>query len=354
MVENTKDTGLSGSRESVTFTGLAGDEHIVMFSQNNFENALSYQVETKTVDIFNLPSGSWQWQVCDVQNGTCVKGNGIVSDNADAPQKFVSYADGEADLFFASVNGVWGDDYAAEHQGAAGVWTGTNEHIALCGKNNIADVFAGSEDASLLVLTDDANGDALFIDDIFTQFGKDDVRLSRIDEIRAGAGDDIIDMTSLKFAASDEMTIRGGAGNDVIWAGGEDNDLFGDAGNDRIVGSTGFDLIVGGAGDDFMSSGGGDDVFAFCDNWGNDIVEITANAEITLWFKSGSVENWDEMNRIYRSGDDSVTVIGGADSKIALRFGDDGAQYDDMLAIGAFDAASSEKVFEDKGKTLIA
>ena len=36
------------------------------------------------------------------------------------------------------------------------------------GKNKITDIFAGSTDANVLVLTDDANGDALFLDDIFS------------------------------------------------------------------------------------------------------------------------------------------------------------------------------------------
>ena len=206
-------------------------------------------------------------------------------------------------------------------------------------------------------MTDDSNGDALFVEDIYTSFGKDAARISQIDEIRAGAGDDIIDMTSQKFAYSgDEMTIRGGLGNDTIWATGGDNDLFGDAGNDRIIGSTGFDLIVGGAGNDSMhTGGGGNDIFAFCENWGKDTVQLTdSDSYIALWFASGSESNWDAASRIYRNGSNSVTIIGGAGCTIDLKFGDEGGQYDDMVSIGAFESATSEKIFEDKNSGMLA
>ena len=162
-------------------------------------------------------------------------------------------------------------------------------------------------------------------------------------------------MTSQRFGYyGSEMTICGGDGNDVIWATGSDNDLFGDAGNDRIVGSTGFDLIVGGAGNDSMHSGGGNDIFAFCENWGIDTVEITDNAYITLWFASGNASNWDAGKRVYRDGSNSVTVIGGANSTIDLKFGNAGGQYSDMVDIGAFESAASEKIFEDKNNGMLA
>ena len=103
-----------------------------------------------------------------------------------------------------------------------GEWEGTNEIVELDGKNQITDIFAGSDDASILLMTDDENGDALFIDDIYSAFpeGLDaQARIAKIDEIRAGAGDDIVDLTSQRFAYVGEgMTVRGGLGDDVIWA----------------------------------------------------------------------------------------------------------------------------------------
>ena len=101
-----------------------------------------------------------------------------------------------------------------------------------------------------------------------------------------------------------------------------------------------------------MQSGGGNDIFAFCSNWGNDIVEITDDSMITLWFENGSINYWDSVSRIYSDGVNSVTVIGSG--KIDLKFGNQGGQYEDLAEAGAFLDASSEKIFEDKDKGFLA
>ena len=95
------------------------------------------------------------------------------------------------DVFFANANGVWESGHAAHHQGFLNGWNWTGEKILLDGKNKIADVFTGSTDANVLVPTDDANGDALFIDDIYTALGNQ-ARLSWVDEICAVFGNDIV------------------------------------------------------------------------------------------------------------------------------------------------------------------
>ena len=84
-------------------------------------------------------------------------------------------------------------------------------------------------------------------------------------EIDGGAGADrlIADMTTTGV-----MTLRGGAGNDII-AGGSGNDVLrGGAGNDSLDGNGGADDIEGGAGDDILSGGSGADVLRGGD--GND------------------------------------------------------------------------------------
>ncbi|MBO7089486.1 MAG: hypothetical protein J6W70_06245, partial [Lentisphaeria bacterium] len=105
----------------------------------------------------------------------------------------------------------------------------------------LADIIEGSTDANILLMTDDEHGDALFVDDSNTALpgsvSEQQSRIAQIDEIRAGAGADIVDMTSQRFEyIGDGLTIRGGEGNDTIWANKGDNWLFGDAGNDRLVG----------------------------------------------------------------------------------------------------------------------
>ncbi|MBQ3736144.1 MAG: hypothetical protein II855_04330, partial [Candidatus Methanomethylophilaceae archaeon] len=118
----------------------------------------------------------------------------------------------------------------------------------------------------------------LFIDDIYTDskdnLAKTQTRLASIKEICAGAGNDIIDLTSNKFDYTGGwLSVHGGLGDDTIWANKGDNTLFGDAGDDRLVGASGNDVIVGGVGNDSMHGGGGDDIFAFGGDWGNDDVD---------------------------------------------------------------------------------
>ena len=175
-------------------------------------------------------------------------------------------------------------------------------------------------------------------------------RLANIKEIRAGAGDDIVDLTSDRFDyTGGGLSVHGGLGDDTIWSNNGNNTLFGDAGNDRLVGAGGNDIIVGGAGNDSMHGGGGDDVFAFGGDWGNDNVKQLADGKVTLWFDSGSQDKWDAASLTYQDGDKSVKVSGVAASAVTLKFGDDGsAQYGKLLEIGAFEEYSSERIFENR------
>ena len=180
------------------------------------------------------------------------------------------------------------------------------KNVLLAGKNKIADVFSGSADASILVLTDDANGDALFVDDIYTASGNQ-TRFSQINEIKAGAGDDIVDMTSERYAyTGSEITIHGGSGNDS------------------------------------MHGGGGNDIFTFGDDWGSDTVKQLASGSVTVWFEEGSESNWNAETGVYTDGTNTVSVSGSVN--VTLRFG---ASAD--LPAGSFEEETTRKVFEDKG-----
>ena len=228
----------------------------------------------------------------------------------------------------------------------------TGETASITGKNRIRDTFTGSNsDANILYLSDSANGDALFMDDIYSEFG-DAARLSLIREVRAGAGDDVVDVTTERYAgipgvAVNGMTVRGGAGDDVLWGAGYNQKFFGDDGNDWIVGSAADDVIAGGAGNDTLAGGGGKDTFAFGGNWGSDVVSQTATGSVILWFETGDLSNWDASTLTYTDGANSVKVSGVAADKVALKFGDDGsAQYKTLAAAGAFLESTAEAVFE--------
>ena len=322
-------------------------------------HAIQLVVDSNSLDSFQMPAGNYQMRV-KPEGGEWSEPEPVdATKTATEPKLVKSNADGNADVFFANPIGMWESGYVAQHVGSINDWSGTNEYASVCGKNKLADIIEGSTDANILLMTDDDNGDSLFVDDIYTTLPgsvtEQQSRIAQIDEIRAGAGDDIVDMTSQRFEyVGDGLTIRGGVGNDVIWASKGDNFLFGDAGNDRIVGASGNDVIAGGIGNDRMHGGGGSDIFTFGgSNWGEDTVEQLATGSVTLWFASGSMDNWDSASLTYRDGDNCVKVIG--TTSIELRFGnDDSDMYKDLVSAGAFEEFTSERIFEESGKGILA
>ena len=375
-VDSQNDEGTI-SAASVTITCMNGDvipqtqtweeiagatQYIVEYSPDDFEHAVQLDVDTNALDSYQLPEGNYQVRVKadDGEEWTVIEPV-VAGEVTDDPKLVRSNADGNADAFFVNAVGIWGSGYAAQHVGSADdPWGGTKENVMLVGKNKLTDVFEGSDDANTLLMTDDANGDALFMDDIYSALpgpvSEQQARIARIDEIRAGAGDDIVDMTSNRIEyTGDGLTIRGGDGNDTIWANKGDNLLFGDAGNDRIVGASGNDVIAGGVGNDRMHGGGGDDIFTFCDNWGTDEVEQLADGSVLLWFASGSMKNWDVETLTYKDGDNSVTVSGVTADQITLEFGNDGSMlYSEVALAGGFLDFSSRRIFEESGKGILA
>ena len=253
-------------------------------------------------------------------------------------------ADRTLDLMFGRVTGVWRDGYFARNCSVEAI-----DLEPLEGLNLISDIFAGSDDSTILVLTDDGKGDALFLDDIYSAAPdvSSKARISKVNEIMAGAGDDVIDLTSVRFDCTDGgVAVHGGLGNDVIWANCGVNRLFGDAGNDRIVGGSGDDVIVGGAGDDTLHGGGGDDIFCFGSDWGRDAV-AQSEGSVTLWFKEGDESKWDSEKLTYTDGTNSVAVTG--IDKVMLLFGD----YDALFATGAFDAFTSDRILDGRNWAIL-
>ena len=353
---------LTGSKDEVSWESSTISEYVLECSTDGFEHVLQYTTNGTAVDLLNLPAGTYQWRVkANMDNAEWNDGNEIVSDNTSTnPKVFRSKADASDDIFFATPNGEWSSIYYAQHVGSVNDWTGTNEIVSANGKGRIQDLFFGSADPSTLCLTDSENGDALFLDDMYTglpeEIEENTGRLFRLQSIMAGAGDDIIDMTSQRFEYSDgNLSIFGGDGDDIIWASKGRNSLYGDAGNDRIVGASSNDVIVGGIGNDRMHGGGGEDIFTFCENWGTDTVEQLATGSVTLWFASGSEDSWDESTLTYSDGENSVTVSGVIAEQVTLKFGDDSSEQYAMLAqAGAFFDATTERIFEESGRGILA
>ena len=337
------------------------ETYTVEIHSNNPEAAVKIFTDSNKIDLFAMPAGTYQWNIT-ADNEDSFSGEDFISEySAKASCVITSNNDGNMDVFFTASDSVWEKSYFAEHHGMLNGWTGTNEQISLAGKNKISDIFYGSDDSNVLLLTDDSNGDALFVDDIFTalpcELSEQQARLSQIEEIRAGGGNDIIDLTSQRFTYQcDNMAVFGGEGNDTIWANSGTNILFGDAGDDRLVGGNGSDVLIGGSGNDRMHGGGGDDIFTFGGNWGNDTVEQLDGGIVILWFETGSYANWNADTLTYFDGYNSVKVSGVSKDDTAVIFADAiGADtFTTFQDIGAFLDSSSEKIFEDKNSGMLA
>ena len=350
-----------GNSDRVSWDPTGAAQYVVEFSTDSFNRVIQVTTGAPAVDMAELPAGAYRWRVKADGGGEWAVGEEIVSGNESGVPKAVhSNDDGCEDLFFASANGTWSSFYSARHTGSVGDWAGTGEIRSAKGRGRIQNLFFGSSDPNVLCLTDAENGDAIFVDDVFTTLPEEietkTARLYKIQEIRAGAGDDIVDMTSQRFEyTGGGQTIRGGDGNDVIWANRGENYLFGDAGDDRIVGASESDVIAGGIGNDSMHGGGGDDVFTFCGSWGVDTVEQLATGTVTLWFASGDESHWDAGSLTYTDGENSVTVSGVAAGKVALKFGDDGSdRYAALASAGSFAEFTSQRIFEESVGGILA
>ena len=364
MPENYKE----GKFESITWDGSVTD-YVFEISKDNFKTYIAIDISSATNDLFfndpanfmknggfadiaGLPAGTYQWRALNAANRN-IEASGTLTGTASGADAFVSEVNGKQDIFFAQTCGKWESGYAAQHNGnLVNNWSGTQEQVTLTGKNKIEDIFVGSNDNNILILTDDTNGDALFLDDIYTN-GVTQSRISGIDKIIAGAGDDVIDFTSSRYAyVGTAMEVYGGNGNDTIWMASGENTLFGDAGNDRLIGGANNDVIVGGSGDDRMHGGGGEDIFCFGGNFGTDTIEQLADGKVIVWF--GDLKSTDVT--ISYSGKD--TILTASTGKITaknlhltqgdLRFGATGFEdkFAELSAQGAFSEATSQQTWE--------
>jgi Ca2+-binding RTX toxin-like protein len=102
----------------------------------------------------------------------------------------------------------------------------------------------------------------------FWQFPAADVKSVAV---RAGGGDDVVDLAAATIAAPanplSEISpvpvparIDGGLGNDTIYGGESRDTVTGGFGNDRIEGRGGDDLLLGGYGNDRIHGGDGNDL----------------------------------------------------------------------------------------------
>lgn len=351
---------------SLQWVSAESYEYTLEVSNDGFQHAFSMKVPYNYVDTLALPN-DYEWRLLD-KNGIGIKLK-VCTDEENEVKTVKADNANAVSLLWSKPSDIWAKGYTASHVGSfngqeSDKWL--DESVSITGRNRIMDIFEGAtsnremnmDKRTILILTDDENGDALFVDDIYSTLptGVDvQARIARIDEIHAGLGNDVIDLTSERFEyIGMGLTVKGGMGNDVIWANKGDNWLFGDAGDDRIVGASGNDIIVGGAGNDSLHGGGGEDIFAFGGDWGQDTVEQLAMGKITLWFANGKESNWNASTLTYSDGKNSVTVSGVDLQNISLKFGDEGERFSELFAAGAFNEFTSNRIFEDMDKGMLA
>jgi len=170
-------------------------------------------------------------------------------DLADAPSDKVVVGTSGADLFNLTPNGEWGTLHVARWNGDA------SANVRLAGRNRYYDALDGAGGYDTIQLAAGDNG--LVYSDLLTPSAANAdaaARLAGIAEIRGNSGNDLIDMTAAEGSYAGDLLLKGGDGNDNLWAGSGD------------------DIIVGGSGNDELRGGDGDDIYLFGADWGCDTV----------------------------------------------------------------------------------
>ena len=206
------------------------------------------------------------------------------------------------------------DSYSWYHF-AKNVATGAS--IKIQDKTNYSSVIDGNSDSDTLVLMDEENGDAFFLHDAFTPINRDvstqadhlgmqtAARVISVETILAGDGDDIIDLTSDTFdLGGTNITLRGEAGDDVLWAA---------EGNDTLDGGIGDDTLFGGDGNDILTGGDGADTFEFVNSAAaqtDTITDYTSDDTLKFYLGDGDsqITQADYKNGILTWGNLTITL----------------------------------------------
>ena len=213
-----------------------------------------------------------------------------------------------------NVDTLWGDNVYILNVGSPGK-TGSGQRMEIKGLNRSLDIFDGGSGTDTLLGT--SGNDVIALDD-----GSTAQHVKNIEVINAGAGNDMVDLTSSRFAYGDVL-IKGGAGNDVLWASSGNDILQGGDGNDQLDGGVGKALLDGGFGDDVLSDadsasvliggkgndtlyvGKGEDLIAFNKGDGSDTVTFAAEAVANDTLSLGAGIKYADL-KLAKSGNDLV------------------------------------------------
>jgi Ca2+-binding RTX toxin-like protein len=215
-------------------------------------------------------------------------------------------------------DGTW-SSRTRYHQGDPdGQWA-DDVKVSIKGLKQSQDIFNGGDGVDTLAGT--SSGDAILLDDTSSSAQRSGPRLSGIEIIDAGDGNDVVDLTSQRYSYGD-VTVKGGGGNDTLWSSSGDDVLYGDSGDDNLHGGGEHDYLSGGSGRDVLNGGRGIDVLQ--GGSGDDRLQDTAYSASLLDGGSGNDRLEDGTRNglfIGGIGNDEIRLGGGSDI-IAYNRGD--------------------------------
>jgi Ca2+-binding RTX toxin-like protein len=259
------------------------------------------------------------------------------------------YGGGGDDLLTLSSEGTWSSGYGAQNAGSPGV-AGTGEIVPIAGKTRNHDKYAGGPGADTLVGT--SGSDAIFLDDSFSPiYDAIGPRLIDVEIIRAGAGDDVVDLTSPDYGYGD-VTVYGEDGADILWTSAGNDRLLGGGGNDRLHAGAGDDWLDGGAGADNMKGGPGDDAY-LVENTGDVVSENATQGIDTV---VSSVAQYTLPANVENLILDAPAAVGGTGNALDNVVAGNGAD-NRLLGLGGNDllrgAAGADTLFGDAGTDVL-
>lgn len=265
------ETVFSGTGTNLNDRDNTNDSFLKLGMYTNIEDSRHYYVDAVEMSTF-LPSTVNDWVTGDRQVSNTIAdtaGSDLLVGTAQADN--ISAGEG-ADLVQAEAGNdtitlqssdTWSSFYLARN-------VETNDQQALDRKTKYSTVIDAGDDADTLILSDSSTGDAFFLHDSYSGLhnslteiddglGRTTVaRALNLETIKAGEGNDIVDLTSPTFDMGGiALTLEGEDGDDILWAAEGDDTLNGGAGNDVLFGGEGNDTLIGGSDADvfeFVSS----------------------------------------------------------------------------------------------------
>jgi trimeric autotransporter adhesin len=300
---------LSFNASNLTFTGTPGNEDV-----GNWQIQLTATdligASTATLFSLGLPRSHNQTLLGDATNNILIGGTG---------HDIIHGMNGSDELYGGAgndtLNGGNGSDLLHAGSGDDVLQFNADNLQILPGftYNNGSPGNPGSGDSASIFLSwssqdffDGGTGtDALYGTSGWDLITLDDVngkaRIVGIEAIFAGAGQDVVNLTSTQNSYSN-IYVSGGEGNDILWTNQGLDILQGGSGQDRLDSGAGKGLLDGGLGDDSMR--GGDSSDFFIGGKGGDNI-VTGNGQDVIAFNLGD-------------GVDTISSSAGADNTLSL------------------------------------